>query len=456
MVCSPCAQAVVWGWAGGEPLSSSCQSGCRQSTLGSPAPTSSTPLSLQRALPSCRLLSLLPLQEHPQRLNPCPQRPLCQASVPAEAAPAAAAGGKRGGGAAAARPPTPPRLLCSQRNQVDLWQLGTAAGGQLGGRQGEAAEVGEGAMVSPGTPPLHLARFETKGGGFLTAAALAPAGNMLVFSDARKVRAFQLAERPLPEGPEGAVSPPGLAAALAVTPLPLPADLPPASHLAFVPGAAGGSSSLVACALDGTVRVVDLSAHSGGAAGAAGAADEGDDPPAAAQQQQQHPGGVLVIRDIHNLRHKMWAKRERHKSAARRLAPALDLLSASPDGRWLAVAARQRVHLVDLRAARPSAVQLPPPCDPPRPITALAFTADSATLLAAAAGPLAARSARAGCLGTREGRPEGVHPLAGPCICCMWALQRACSSRRRARSQAGGQLCKCSTCSAMPPHSPCM
>lgn len=321
------------------------------------------------------------LKEHPQKLDPCPQRPLCHVSTPPES-PVPAQLDRRRGAHAQQQQQQQPRLLCSQRNQVDLWQLGSpataavAAAAKVSGGGSGAAE--EGVMLPPAAPPLHLARFAAKGGSFLTASALSPDGSRVAFSDAHRVHAFQLAERPLPPegGAAGGALPPSPQPTVA--PLHLPAELPPASHLAFLPG---GSVSLVACALDGTLRIVHHGGPEGDAGGGSDPQDQGDSTAAAGAAG----GNVHVIRDIHNLRHKVWAKRDRHRSAARRFAPAVDLMAVSPDGRWLALAARQRAYLLDLHSPKPSATQLPPASDPPAPFTALAFSADSSLLLAASA-----------------------------------------------------------------------
>ncbi|GAB4822285.1 hypothetical protein N2152v2_009331 [Parachlorella kessleri] len=335
------------------------------------------------------------LKEHPLKVSLCPQCPQCQVSTPAATAEPAPRPSKSLQHQAAH--PRPPRLLVSQRNQLDVWQLGSAGADLAAAAPGlAAAGLEEGAIVPPGAPPVHLARFQTRGGSFLTAAALSPAGDSVAFSDAHRVRAFQLAERPLPaagadEPTAGAAGSTAGVAGLDVAPLALPANLPPASHLAFVPG----SDRLVACALDGTIRIVDL-----------------------AQQPQQHPDegsaegaaagaapAVQVVRDVYNLRHKVWAKRDRQRSAARHSAPAVNLLATSPDGRWLAVAARQRVHLLDLSTLpKATLTQLPSPNEPSRPITALAFTADSATLLAATTSPASGGAAKGSGQGSQAGQ----------------------------------------------------
>jgi len=90
-----------------------------------------------------------------------------------------------------------------------------------------------------------------------------------------------------------------------------------------------------------------------------------------------------TIRELHDLRYKMWYKRDRARSAARRFMPAVDLAAWSPDGEWLAVAVRGRIHLVALSSHR-IAAQLPASVGADQHaatyITALGFTPDSSII----------------------------------------------------------------------------
>jgi U3 small nucleolar RNA-associated protein 4 len=139
-----------------------------------------------------------------------------------------------------------------------------------------------------------------------------------------------------------------------------PAELPAAAFLAFQPG----TGALVSVATDGIVRLVDLP---GGGDDAGGAA----------------PGAVVAIRELHDLRYKMWYKRDRARSAARRAAPAVALAALSPDGLWLAASVHGRVQLLGLASHRVVA-QLAPAAEH-SPLAALAFTADAAAVVAVAA-----------------------------------------------------------------------
>lgn len=310
-------------------------------------------------------------QEHPTRVNACPQAPLLQAA--------------RGGAEPAAQAPW---LLCAQRNEVDVWQLPASAAPV----QAQVGPPAEGILLSPSTAPVHLLRLLVQSGRHVAAAALSPCGRWLAYSDAQRVSAFALEEREADEVvPDDHVMP---------EPLSLPADLPPACHLAFRPGTA----QLVAAAADGTLRLVDLAALPPAASGGA--------PPEDA---------VQALRAVHDLQYKSSLRRDRQRSAARRLMPLVELMAVSPDGRcarvwrrrglhatalacllphawltgppaplpsparsWLAAVVRQRLHLVSLTSSK-LAHSLPPLAEPQPAITAVAFTADSTQLVAAAA-----------------------------------------------------------------------
>lgn len=121
----------------------------------------------------------------------------------------------------------------------------------------------------------------------------------------------------------------------------------------------------MAIAADGTVRVLALPAAP---------EDEEIDEPALLEATLAH-----TIRELHDLRYKMWFKRDRARSAARRAAPAVDLAALSPDGRLLAAAVRGRVHLLPLEGHKVLAA-IPPPSEA-APLSALGFTPDGAALV---------------------------------------------------------------------------
>jgi U3 small nucleolar RNA-associated protein 4 len=291
-------------------------------------------------------------KEHPARVEPCPERPLVAV------APAPTGGGR-------------PLVLAASGAAVDLWRLGASAPGAAGG-----APAAEGAPVPAAAPPAHLLRLRNGSGAGVAAAALSADGGALAFSDADAVRVFTLRKASAAEQAAGA---PPLAAARVA----LPPGVPPAAHLLFRPGGAPGARrELLAVAADGAVRVLRLPADAD--ADAAGAENTAAGAPAPAAELTH------TFPQLHELRWKMWAKRDRLRSAARRAWPAAEAPAASPDGRWLAAGARGRVALVDLAAGghRPPALLPAPPGGLP-PLGALAFSADGALLLAAPARPAA-------------------------------------------------------------------
>ncbi len=291
-------------------------------------------------------------KEHPARVEPCPERPLVAV------APAPAGGGR-------------PLVLAAAGAAVDVWRLGASAPGATVG-----ASATEGAPVPSAAPPAHLLRLRNGSGAGVAAAALSADGGALAFADADSVRVFTLRAASAEDAAAGA---PPLAAARVA----LPPGVPPAAHLLFRPGGAPGARrELLAVAADGAVRVLRLPADAD--ADAANADNAADGAPAPVAELTH------TFPQLHELRWKMWAKRDRLRSAARRAWPAAEAPAASPDGRWLAAGARGRVALVDLAAGghRPPALLPAPPGGLP-PLGALAFSADGTLLLAAPARPAA-------------------------------------------------------------------
>ncbi|KXZ42516.1 hypothetical protein GPECTOR_139g672 [Gonium pectorale] len=167
------------------------------------------------------------LQEHPHRLCKCPQRPACQASP---AAPAA-----------------PPRLLVSQHDTLDIWQLAEAApppaapAAASGGRHGGAVE---GEPLELLSAPRHLARIRVKGAR-VAAAALSPSGIFVAAATPSGTRAYALAAA-------------GSGAATATTPAVTRLKLAPAAEDAAALAVAVTDSQLVLALPDGGLLAVDL------------------------------------------------------------------------------------------------------------------------------------------------------------------------------------------------------
>lgn len=259
------------------------------------------------------------LKEHPTRVNPCPQRPIIHvARCPGTAAEESSAEGASGAPA--------PWILSASSNTADIWQLSRP------GPSGHGCMEGDG--VLPQGMPMHLARLVNKGGNHIAAAAISADGRHVAFSDAYRLRCFQLTA----EDASGDSGVQGAVPHIRLAPVDVPSDLPPATHLAFV----AQTGNLVSAAADGTVRVLQFPS---GSANGGGASE-----------------GVTVqstIRDVHDLRYKLWYRRDRARSAARRLAPAIDLLTLSPDGQWMVASVRGRVQVVSVTTHRIVA-QLPP------------------------------------------------------------------------------------------------
>ncbi|PRW61122.1 WD40 repeat [Chlorella sorokiniana] len=340
------------------------------------------------------------LKEHPVRMNGCPQLPILQAArSPAAAGAEAAAAAEPSGGAQ--REQQAPWLLCVQRNEIDLWALPDAA---LPAQLGAPAEGG---FLEPSSAPEYLLRIAVQSGRHVAAAALSQDGRWLAHSDARRVSCFALEERPGDDAvPDDHVMPSALR---------LPADLPPACHLAFRPGTA----ELLASSTDGTLRILDLAAlqqrqQDGGSS--SGDEDEGSGEGEAVQ----------TVRALHDLQYKSSLRRDRLRSAARRLMPLVELLAVSPDGSWLAAVVRQRVHLVNLSTHK-LVHSLPPLAEPQPAITALAFTADSTAVVVAAA------THQVAAYGVTSGQPTD------------WSKQHSGSLPPKLLRMPGSIVCICSS-----------
>ncbi|KAL4423732.1 hypothetical protein ABPG75_001033 [Micractinium tetrahymenae] len=289
------------------------------------------------------------LKEHPVNVNPSPQLPVLQA--------AKAAGEQQPGSGSSQREQQPPWLLCAQRCDIDVWQLAEAK------PQGQHGPPAEGALLPPAKAPQHLLRLVAQSGRHVSTAAISQDRHWLAYSDSHRVSCFALEQRPADEAvPEEHVIP---------APLQMPADLPAACHLAFRPG----TSELVACANDGTLRIIEVAAlppaGQGKAHGGRGASGSGSS------------DGPAPVRALHDLQYKSSFRRDRQRSAARRLMPLVELMAISPDGSWLAAVVRQRVHVLSL-ATHKLVNSLPPLAEPQPPITAVVFTADSSAVVVAA------------------------------------------------------------------------
>ncbi|KAG2482398.1 hypothetical protein HYH03_018659 [Edaphochlamys debaryana] len=172
------------------------------------------------------------LQEHPTRLCKCPQRPACQATSPGAAA--------------------PPRLLVSQSDTLDVWQLAEAASAaSAASREGEPLELH--------SAPRHLARIRLKGSA-VAAAALSPSGGFVVASTPAGTRAYQLGPaaagaaavsrlRLAAAAEEAAVAVAATDSHLVLAPVEgglLVVELPGGAVVATLPAKAGGLASLAA------------------------------------------------------------------------------------------------------------------------------------------------------------------------------------------------------------------
>lgn len=261
------------------------------------------PLSSRTPRLAALLLTLAPVvQEHPVSVNSSPQLPLLQAT---QGPALQEAGG--GSDSSSQREQQPPWLLCAQRSDIDVWQLADArAPGQMG-------PPAEGALLTPAAAPQHLLRLVVQSGRHVSTACMSQDSCWLAYSDSRRVSCFALEPRPADEEVPGVHVIP--------TPLQLPADLPAACHLAFRPG----TTDLAACSNDGTLRIINI----------ASCPQQHD--PAGPSKSRSSSGSLaspVPLRALHDLQYKSSFRRDRQRSAARRLMPLVELMVVSPDGRW--------------------------------------------------------------------------------------------------------------------------
>ncbi|KAH7616913.1 putative WD repeat-containing protein PCN [Nannochloris sp. 'desiccata'] len=332
------------------------------------------------------------LKEHPKKVNSCPQRPIIQAAAAVHTGV-----GSRGGHAEHAEP----WLMAAAGNKVDLWKLsrpssslssasanGTspyptpAAPSPAKAAAGATAAI-EGDRLAPQNVPLHLARVVNCSGELMTAAAISNDGLYLAYSDAYRLHCFAVSVSVFSpndnaEG-DGVVSGMVLPPRVRVTPITLPdEDFPPAVDLFFK---GEEETTLVALAADGTVRLLTMPSHPR-SSHTEGGNDEDSEEESEEERKEEE---VLVaslgqtLRELHDLRYKMWYKRDRARTTARKAVPAVELATISPDGRLLAVSVRGRVQLLPLEGHKITA-SIPPPAEH-IPLTALGFTPDSASLV---------------------------------------------------------------------------
>jgi len=326
------------------------------------------------------------LKEHPKKVNSCPQRPIIQTA-------AAVHTGSDTSDRDAEH--AEPWLMAAAGNKVDLWKLsrpssssasanGTslyptpAASPPKTAAGAGAAPAIEGDRLAPKNIPLHLARLVNRSGESISAAAVSNDGLYLAYSDAYRLRCFAVSVSSPNDVLEadGFVSDTLLPPRVRVTSIALPdEDFPPAVDLFFKNEE---ETTLVALAADGIVRLLTMpslprSNHT------KGATDEDSEEEIEEEEEALVASLVHTIRELHDLRYKMWYKRDRARSTARKAVSSVELATISPDGRLLAVSVRGRVQLLPLEGHKITA-SIPPPAEH-IPLTALGFTPDSANLV---------------------------------------------------------------------------
>ena len=227
-------------------------------------------------------------------------------------------------------------LLSIHKAEADVWQVGM-------GNMSHGQMMSEGQHLHRSSPPTHLVRLVNDSGAYFVCGALSTTGKYMVLSDTEKVYCFYV---------DTESNPPHL------QPLALPEEVSAASKVAFInTNDDDDDCSFVVCSLkDGLIHVVTRLGLEDGAFKLG-----------------------YTIRDVHDLRYKLWAKRDRNKNSARQAAPVVEHLVPSPDGRWLAVVSRQRIMLVSTESHR-IATQMTPLGDQ-APIVALDFSSDSTSLV---------------------------------------------------------------------------
>ncbi|KAK9820486.1 hypothetical protein WJX72_010807 [[Myrmecia] bisecta] len=230
-------------------------------------------------------------KEHATRITKRPEPPELQLAVPTDAT------GPSG------------RLLCMQRSHLEVWQLGQAANRLLPGAS--PSQPQEGMEVEIAVQPRLLVKLEMAGPSHNLSSAMSPDGQLIAVSDHSHVRLFKLDV----SEEDGLQNPPN------VYSQPLPAGLPGACRMAFLPD----GKRLLAVAADGTASLVDIQnakiLHTFTEARA---------------KQMALPSGLAVP--------------QRVQRASRSLLPPVAAVAVSADGCWAVIASARYVNVFNLES----------------------------------------------------------------------------------------------------------
>lgn len=307
------------------------------------------------------------LKEYPRKLNTCPQKPIINststhAALHSTITMLASNGNdtEEQGEEGSSVVHHGSLLMAAQGNAIDIWRLSRPSTEALFHHGIErncplSTAAIEGEKILPKSSPVHMIKIINKTGNFITAAAFSPDEKFLAYSDAYRTLCFAIdapsASLNIDEAKESTTA---TTTGLHIKPIQLPEDIPPAVALHFRPS----TNELICLSIDGIIHTITMPLVS--------------IPPSShgLTASVRH-----VNRELHDLRYKMWYKRDRTRSAARRLMPPVELIALSFDGTWLAGVVRRRIHLIAMESHRIAASVTPH--DDRSIVSAVGFTPDS-------------------------------------------------------------------------------
>ena len=323
------------------------------------------------------------LKEHPKVVDECPQKSLISAvsgckNRSATEVKAGLLNDRRF-----------PIMMAAVGNRLDIWHLASASQSLVestinvthkkAGRQQKHSDERvpqEGERLSLKSIPVHIAQLVNDVGQIIVALSISEDGRFFAYSDGHKLHCFQIS------GSESqSVSLNDLKAEekIRISPIHLPENLSSIVFLCFTDGTKNDENHhvLMALSLDGNIKLITLrNSSSDGMSTSAGTPRDPEEKSATVQN----------IRIIHDLRYKMWLKRDRTKTMARRMMPLVDpkLTAYNPKTNMLAVMVHGRIQVVSMQSQH-LVIQIPPPVSDSNNVTALGFTSDGSILIAAVA-----------------------------------------------------------------------
>ena len=343
------------------------------------------------------------LKEHPKTVDPCPQKPVICASSRMN----------RNISISAKSPGSVQQqedehevensndgaiLVAAIESRINVWQLMGTSNARRGIRGASSgmnhplsthAKAPQDRLPQEGdrpvleSIPVHVAQLVNGNGYMIVAAAISEDGRFLVYSDMHKLRCFEVAADVVYSARSSiCIKNKTLSDGRSVLkPIKLDENVSSVVKIEFLttknPQRSGKTMcELVVVTIDGTIRLLEFEEKP--------VEEETGD-------GQEDTGRISIashaIRSIHDLKYKMWMKRDRSKSTARWLMPTIDprLLAFSPCKHMLAAVVHGRIYVVSLKP-QTSTLQIPMAANDASIITAIGFTPDGEVLVVALSG----------------------------------------------------------------------